>query len=122
MICHCGQLLKVLEVRERDAGAVKRRVYGCSSGHLVRTYEIPEPAWRAAQYDIRKALRGQAYHKHIAERAALAGRMRGERLAGATCVQLAGKHGLSVDMVRYYTRLPREALYPAAKRRKVDGN
>ena len=125
MLCHCGSVLQVLEVRERDSNAVKRRTYQClgATPHKVNTYEIPESAWKVAQSDIKKAVKGQLYHRKIAARARLAAAMRIEREAGVSCPELAKKHGLSVDMVRYYTRMPRERLYPAAKQRKArNGN
>lgn len=123
MKCHCGGRLQTVEVRERDASTVKRRTYECPEGHKVNTYEIPESAWKAAQHDIKKAVKGQLYHRKIAARARLAEQLRAERLAGASCPELAVKyaeHKLSIDMIRYYTRLPRERLYPAAKKRKAD--
>lgn len=115
--CHCGAGLQVDEVRARDSALVKRRTYVCSNGHKRNTYEIPESAWRAAQYDIKKALKGQLYHREIARRAAVAAEMRVKRLQGVPCTQLATEYGMSVHMARKYTQLPRAQLYPAAKAR-----
>lgn len=119
MLCHCGASLRVVEVRERDANAVKRRTYLCTGAepHKVNTFEIPESAWKVAQYDIRKSVKAQLYHRKLAERARLAEQMRAERIAGASCPELSVKYKMSVAMVRYYTRMPRERLYPAAKKR-----
>jgi hypothetical protein len=124
VLCHCGSVLQVLEVRERDHNSIKRRTYQClgATTHKVNTFEIPELAWKSAQYNIRKAVKGQSYHREIAARARLAAAMRIEREQGVSCPELAKKHGLSVAMVRYYTRMPRARLYPAAKKRKDDGN
>ena len=119
MLCHCGANLRVVEVRERDVNAVKRRTYLCTGAepHKVNTFEIPESAWKVAQYDIRKSVKAQLYHRKLAERARLAAEMRLERERGVSCPELAIKHSMSVDMVRYYTRMPRERLYPVAKKR-----
>lgn len=117
MRCHCGLDLYVTETRERDQNTVKRRTYACAEGHKVNTYEIPESAWKAAQHDIRKAVKGQQYHRWIAGRARQAAEMREKRRKGIDCATLAKEYGLSLAMARYYSRLPREELYPAAKRR-----
>lgn len=105
-------------MRARDASLVKRRTYVCPNGHKRNTYEIPESAWRSAQYVIKKALKGQLYHRDIARRAEIAAEMKAKRLQGVPCTELAKQYDMSVHMVRYYTRLPRAMLYPSVKARE----
>lgn len=116
---NCGHdRLKVLETRQTSGGQITRRRVECEAcGHRDATYELPAPAFRSARYDVDRWLQRQANVGHLRERQALKQRMLAERLSGASCRELAKRYGLSVHMARYYTRQPREALYPAAKAR-----
>lgn len=124
MLCHCGAKLRVLEVREHENETVKRRTYECEGAtlHKVLTYEFTSSIWNAAQYDIKKAIAGQLFHRRAAERAALVAKMKQDRHEGMSCPAISAKYGMSVDMVRYYTRLPRARLYPSVKQRSINVN
>lgn len=116
MICErCFLSTRVLETRATENGAVTRRMHRCPNGHKTTTYEITQAMYNAAKFDIAKAVKGQAYNKDLEQRRAVAAAMRAERLAGVPCPTLADKYKMSLHMVRYYTRLPRSKLYPAAK-------
>jgi transcriptional regulator NrdR family protein len=113
--CHKATT-KVTETREAFGGVVLRRNRACACGASQTTYEISAEMWAAARHDIQKRIKARPYHEARAKRAELVQVMRERRHAGADCPTLAAEFGLSVDMVRYYTRMPRERLYPGAKR------
>jgi hypothetical protein len=71
--------------------------------------------WNAAKSDIKRTIKKQAYNIKIEQLRVQKAQMLKERLAGASCPELAVKYQMSVHMARYYTRLPRSKLYPAAK-------
>jgi transcriptional regulator NrdR family protein len=113
---HCGAPTRVLATRVQQTNIIQRR-RECENGHRDTTYELSSVAYKAAKYQHEKKAKGALYNAEIARRAEQAKAMRAERLAGATCVELAAKYGMSVDMARYYTRLPRKQLYHGAKDR-----
>lgn len=113
----CGAATRVRETREMMDGAVKRRQRVCPAGHVHETFEIDEGMFRAARHDIERKARAQPFHAEMRDRHARATEMRRDRLAGKSCREISEAYGVSVHMARYYTRLPRARLYPAAKRR-----
>lgn len=118
MKCRCGrETTRVLESRSVHDGEVRRRVRECPVGHKMTTYEIDAVAYKSARHDIERARRGRAHVEKIMQNRDRAAVMMAERLAGASCQELADKHGMSVHMARYYTRLPRTKLYPGARGR-----
>lgn len=107
MRCFCGLKTEVVESREVSSGKAQRRNRLCERGHRTTTYEISAKAYKAAQYEITRYLARTDRNKIILENLDRALAMRAERAAGASCIELAAKYGMSVHMARYYTRQPR---------------
>lgn len=117
---HCKSAGKVLSTRSAlDGLATKRRNQcGANKSHRWTTIEIYESAFSAAKSDIEKWVAKEPARRADAEKAAWIDSMKSERLSGATCASIAEKHGITLFMARHWTRMPRERLYPGAKKEK----
>ena len=115
MICSvCGEPTRVLYTRERKDHFLTRR-RECPGGHRTTTYEIPEGAFSTAYGEIQKYLSRRPYVQRQIALKFRQGKMQLDRSIGMTCQQIADKYKVSLHMARYYTRLPRARVYPAAK-------
>ncbi len=111
----CDADVKVLDTRRSPmSDKIVRRRVRCARGHVNVTYELPEVLFNAVRYQTRVAV-STHYNTEKQQKSAWIEQMRAERLAGDSCPLIAKRHGLSLDMARYYTRLPRHTLYPAVK-------
>lgn len=102
----------VLETRSEDGYIIRRRRRCDGCGHKFTTHEIPPGAYTYARAHLarwRKAQEG-AWKRYVRERQALGRRMREDRERGMKQVEIQAKyakHGVSLWMVRHYTRIPR---------------
>ena len=112
MKCHaCARpSFQVIETRQQDGLIMRRRE--CDQGHRWQTWEIPNGALDETTWArIRRAMAPPAKPAENAVKTqAIA-----YRKAGLNQRKIAELLGISVHMARYYTRLPREAVYPGAK-------
>lgn len=108
----CGAPTRVLATRKQGEVTLRFRQCDADPEHRLTTYEIDESMWRVAQHDIQKSRK--AATRRISRVAKVAA-MRKDRLAGMGCPAIAKKYGISVDMARYYTRIPRADLYPGVR-------
>lgn len=115
-----GTTTRVLETRTEDSGIVRRR-YACDDcQHRFNTVELPAkalncPTMRGSIRRYEKLLEQAARSKIKAEDRAEMVRLRRQ---GKTTAEIAEMVGRSIHMVRYYTRMPREKLYPGVAMRK----
>lgn len=117
----CGEVerVRVLETRTRDSGIVDRRHECGRCGARFKSLQLPpksltSPSLQGAIRRYEKLLDHAASVKMKDE---TRNQMMAMRLAGTRCQEIARIFGVSVHMARYYTRLPRQKLYPNARKR-----
>ena len=102
--------LQVIETRQQDGLIMRRRE--CQQGHRWQTWEIPNGALDETTWArIRRAMAPPA---KPAENAVKTQAM-AYRMAGFNQRRIAELLGISLHMARYYTRLPREKVYPGCR-------